>query len=498
MAKTLFDTKIDIVDLEFPNKGVGYFGEENKKVTVKNTIPGQTVIADVKKKRKNFEGRLRSIEKKAEYEIEPACKNFGLCGGCTYQNISYEQELEFKKNVVLKLLDNAGLTDYEYCGIKPSPSITAYRNKMEFSFGDDGLDGNLCLGMRKRESNYEVVTADCCNIVNEDVCKALSTVLEYFKGTDEQFYHRMRHTGSLRHLLVRRGHFTGEMIINLVTTSELKTDLKPLVDNLLALELDGKIVGISHIVNDGVADVVKADEMNILYGQDFIMDKCLGLNFKISTFSFFQTNSLGAEVLYSKAREYVGSTNDKMIFDLYSGTGTIAQILAPVAKKVVGVEIVAEAVEAAKENAELNGLNNCEFIAGDVLKVIDDIKDKPDLIVLDPPRDGIHPKALQKIIDFGVDRIVYISCKPTSLARDLVILQEHGYKVEKACAVDMFPQTVHVETVCLLSKLKQKPDDYINVTIELDDVYITSAETKATYDEIKKYVAERNAGIEAF
>ena len=199
--------------------------------------------------------------------------------------------------------------------------------------------------------------------------------------------------------------------------------------------------------------------------------------------------------MYSKAREYIGETKDKLIFDLYSGTGTIAQILAPVAKKVVGVEIIEEAVEAAKVNASLNNLDNCEFIAGDVLKVIDDLQDKPDLIVLDPPRDGINPKALQKIIDFGVDRMVYISCKPTSLARDLEMLQEQGYKVEKACAVDMFPGTVHVETVVLLSQLKQKPDDYINVTIELDDVDITSAETKATYDEIKKYVAEHNAGM---
>ena len=453
MAKTLFDTKIDIVDLEFPNKGVGYFGGENKKVKVKNTIPGQTVIADVKKKRKNFEGRLRSIEKKAEYEIEPACKNFGLCGGCTYQNISYEQELEFKKNVVLKLLDNAGLTDYEYCGIKPSPSITAYRNKMEFSFGDDGLDGNLCLGMRKRESNYEVVTADCCNIVNEDICKALSTVLEYFRGTDEQFYHRMRHTGSLRHLLVRRGHFTGEMIINLVTTSELKTDLKPLVDNLLALELEGKIVGISHIVNDGVADVVKADEMNILYGQDFIMDKCLGLNFKISTFSFFQTNSAGAEVLYSAVKEFAGTSNDKVIFDLYCGTGTITQLLSENAKKVIGIEIVEEAVEAAKINTELNGIKNCEFIAGDVLNMVDQLEDKPDTIILDPPREGINPKAIEKIIKFDAETLVYVSCKASSLAKDLLLFEEGGYKVRKICSVDMFPRTYHVETVVLLSKV---------------------------------------------
>ena len=182
------------------------------------------------------------------------------------------------------------------------------------------------------------------------------------------------------------------------------------------------------------------------------MEELLGLQFKISTFSFFQTNSLGAEVLYQTAREFIGETKDKVVFDLYSGTGTIAQMLAAVARRVVGVEIVEEAVEAAKENAALNNLENCHFIAGDVLKVIDTLEDKPDLIVLDPPRDGIHPKALDKIIAYGVDRLVYISCKPTSLQRDLVILQEKGYKVEKVCPVDMFPMTVHVETCVLLCR----------------------------------------------
>ena len=214
-----------------------------------------------------------------------------------------------------------------------------------------------------------------------------------------------------------------------------------------------------HIINDGLADVVQSDETRMLFGEEYIYEELLGLRFKISVFSFFQTNSLGAEVLYSKAREYIGDTKDMTVFDLYSGTGTIAQIIAPVARKVVGVEIVEEAVEAAKKNTELNGLHNCEFIAGDVLKVIDEIEDKPDMIILDPPRDGIHPKALQKIIDFGGDRIVYISCKPTSLARDLELLQAQGYQVEKGCAVDMFPGTVHVETVILLSR--KAPDDVV-------------------------------------
>lgn len=207
-------------------------------------------------------------------------------------------------------------------------------------------------------------------------------------------------------------------------------------------------------VNDSLADIIKSDRTDVLYGKDFFYEELLGLRFKISPFSFFQTNSLGAEVLYEKVRSYVGETKDKTIFDLYSGTGTIAQILAPVAKKVVGIEIVEEAVEAAKENAAANGLNNCEFLAGDVLKTIDSVEEKPDIIVLDPPRDGIHPKALEKIIAFDVDKIVYISCKPTSLARDLVILQEKGYRLEKGCCVDLFPGTVHIETVCLLSKLK--------------------------------------------
>lgn len=233
----------------------------------------------------------------------------------------------------------------------------------------------------------------------------------------------------------------------LVTSSQVEVSDAPWVERLLGLELEGNIVGILHTFNDSLADVVQSDRTEILYGRDYFYEELLGLQFRISPFSFFQTNSLGAEVLYETARSYIGDTKDKVIFDLYSGTGTIAQMLAPVAERVVGVEIVEEAVEAAKVNAKLNGLVNCSFIAGDVLKVVDELSEKPDLIVLDPPRDGVHPRALQKIIDFGVERIVYISCKPTSLVRDLELLQGRGYRVERACGVDMFPFTVHTECV---------------------------------------------------
>ena len=492
--------------IDFPNKGRVHV--EGETVTVKNAIPGQKIRFQINKKRKNrMEGRLLEVTEKSPMEKrDPVCSIFPSCGGCMYQTMSYEDQLAMKAGQVKKLLDDAlveagqvneaGEADYPFLGIKGSPKEFAYRNKMEFSFGDEYKDGPLSLGLHKKGSTYDVLTACDCKIVHEDFTKILTCVLAYFKERNASYYHKISHEGYLRHLLVRRAENTGEILVNLVTTSQEEWDLMPLVQEVLGLPLEGKVVGFLHIINDSLADVVKSDETKVLYGQDYFYEELLGLKFKITPFSFFQTNSLGAEVLYSTAREFVGETKDRTIFDLYSGTGTIAQILAPVAKEVIGVEIVEEAVTAAKENAEANGLTNCSFLAGDVLKVIDEIEEKPDFIVLDPPREGIHPKALPKIVDlYRCEKMLYISCKPTSLARDLVEFAKYGYRVEKVCCVDMFPGTVHCETVVLLSQLKQKPDDYINVTIELDDMDITSAETKATYDEIKKYVAEHNAGM---
>ena len=299
------------------------------------------------------------------------------------------------------------------------------------------------------------MTVDDCKIVHDDFTTVLKTVLDYFTEHPMPYYKKMKHTGYLRHLLVRRSETTGEMLVHLVKTSQEECDLTELTQRLLALQLEGRIVGIMHIINDTLADVVQSDETRILYGQDYFYETLLGLKFRISTFSFFQPNSLAAEVLYNIVRDYIQNTSGMEVFDLYSGTGTIAQILAPVAKKVVGVEIVEEAVEAAKENAELNNLDNCTFWAGDVLKVIDELGEVPDLIMLDPPRDGVNPKALMKILNFGVERLVYIACKPTSLARDLEMIQGRGYKVEKISGVDLFPGTYHVETICQLVKVEK-------------------------------------------
>ena len=508
-----------VLRVDFPNKGIVETAEGV--CVVKNALPGQKVRCAVNKVRNGrAEGRLINVLEASPLECGSPCPHFGICGGCTYLSLPYEEQLKIKEAQVKKLLKTAlckpigteertpdeKLSDentFQFEGIKPSPVCFGYRNKMEFSFGDEVKDGPLALGMHKRGSFYDIVSVTECRIVDEDYRKILRCVRDYFadlqdQGIDIPFYHRLRHTGYLRHLLVRKAAKTGEILVALVTTTQVPSGqhsmsqsvtensagerleenapmsedviLAELRKELLSLPLDGKIVGILHTINDSLADVVKSDETRLLYGQDYFYEELLGLKFKISQFSFFQTNSRGAEVLYETAREYIGGyiaaageladaeretavrKSDKIVYDLYSGTGTIAQLMAPVAKKVIGVEIVEEAVEAAKKNAELNGLHNCEFIAGDVLKVLDNIEDKPDVIILDPPRDGIHPKALEKIIRYGVEHILYISCKPTSLARDLEVFLARGYQVERAVAVDQFPWTANVETVCLLSK----------------------------------------------
>ncbi|MDE5865014.1 MAG: 23S rRNA (uracil(1939)-C(5))-methyltransferase RlmD [Lachnospiraceae bacterium] len=465
--------------VDFPNKGIVETAEGI--CVVKNALTGQKVRCSVNKVRKGkAEGRLLEIVEPSPLERTSPCPHFGICGSCIYLSFPYEEQLKLKESQVKKLLDSVleKQDRFEFEGIKPSPISGGYRNKMEFTFGDEIKDGPLSIGMHKRGSFYDIVSVTDCIIVDEDYRKILKCVRDYFaalqeKKVDIKFYHRLRHEGYLRHLLVRKAAKTGEILIALVTTTQTPCGngngeeysetqiLEGFKQKLLNISLDGKIVGILHTKNDSLADVVQSDDTEILYGQDYFYEELLGLKFRISEFSFFQTNSLGAEVLYQTARDYImefikpssASGQDaqfgagKIVFDLYSGTGTIAQLMAPVAKKVIGVEIVEEAVEAARQNAELNGLHNCEFIAGDVLKVIDEIEEKPDIIILDPPRDGINPKALDKIIRYGVEHILYISCKPTSLVRDLDVFMEKGYRAARAVAVDMFPWTGNVEVI---------------------------------------------------
>ena len=483
---------LEIADVNFPNKAYGYY--EGEKVIVKNAVPGQKVQAQVFKKRgSGVEARLQEVIERSPLERETGmCSHYALCGGCTYQTMRHEEELRLKERQVKRLLENAGICVQSWEGIVPAPSETGYRNKCEFSFGDEEKDGDLALGMRKRMSYYEVVTLKDCNIVDADYLRIIEGTLQFFQERKVPFYHKARHDGSLRHLVVRKGAATGEILINLVTSSEVPFSVEEFKDMLLGLELDGSVCGILHSVNDGLADVVKSDEMRLLYGRDFFMEKLFDLEFKVSVYSFFQTNSAGAEKLYSIVKEFAGDVADKTVFDLYCGTGTIGQIMAEAgSKKGIGIELIEEAVVAANENAKRNHLENCTFLAGDVLKMVDELKERPDLIIVDPPRDGIHPKAIGKIIAFGTPEIVYVSCKPTSLARDLEIFQQEGYLVERVKLMDMFPRTVHVETVVLLSK-GEVDSKKIRVEFSLEDMDMSEFQDGATYTQIKDYVLEHS------
>lgn len=443
---------------DYPGRGI--MTAEGKEVSLKGVLPGQKVRCRIKKANASrCEATLLEVVEPSGIEKESRCTHFPQCGGCQMQTIPYPDQLAIKTDQIRRLLEDVIEAPAEgyFEGIKPSPAESGYRNKMEFTFGDSCKGGPLVLGMHKKGSFYDIVDTADCQIVDADIRLIRSTVLALAAGTPYPYYHRMTHRGFFRHLLVRKARASGQILVDLVTTTQFTPQMPmeeldaDLVRSLTSLRLEGAIAGILHTYNDSVADTVQSDKTQLLYGRDYIEEQLLGMDFRITPFSFFQTNSGGAEVLYATVRSYIGDTKDKTLFDLYSGTGTIAQILAPVARHVTGVEIVEEAVEAARSNARQNRLPNCDFICADVLKVIDSLEEKPDMIVLDPPRDGIHPKAMPKILKLGADTIVYISCKATSLKRDLVPLQNAGYRVQKMSLIDLFPGTSHIETVCLLT-----------------------------------------------
>lgn len=445
--------ELTIEDIEFPAKGIGYI--EGLKIYAKNTFPGQKVKGTVSKKRKDYaEIKVWEVLERAPYEIEPVCDHFGVSGGCLQQVIPYEKQLELKTFQVKKLFEEAGRSMGDFLGIEGSPEINNYRNKMEYTFGDVTKGGDLNLGMHMVGKRLGIVNIDKCCLTDDDFAKISKATVDYFRTKDLKFYRIMPREGYLRHLVVRKAQKTGEILVNLVTTTQVDFDLTEYAEIIKGIKYDGTLKSIIHTENDSFSDAVIADKINILYGQDYIVENLLGLNFKISPFSFFQTNSLGAEKLYSLVREFMGDADNKEVFDLYCGTGTIGQIAASKASKVTGVELIEEAVVAANENAKLNGLNNCNFIAGDVAEVIKTMKGNPDIIILDPPRSGVHPKAMEYVIKFNAKQIIYVSCNPKSLVTDLEALELSGYEVEKTILMDMFPHTPHIETIVKLNKVK--------------------------------------------
>lgn len=443
--------QVKIEKTEFPSVGIGQL--EEKKIYVKGAYPGQLVSGRVKKKKENYaELKLMSVDEKAEYEIEHKCEHFGVCGGCTSQNLTYDKQLNLLSDEVKQLFENANVNTGEYLGVVGSKEQWEYRNKMEFTFGDFEKGGELTLGMHMKGKSFGIITVDKCLIIDEDFRTVIRETVNYFKDKNLPYYRVMKREGYLRHLVIRKAINTGELMVNLVTTTQMDFDLAEYVEILKSQNYKGNLISILHTENNSFSDAVIPEKVNLLYGKDYIIEELLGLKFKISPFSFFQTNTKGAESLYSIVRDFMGDSVDKVVFDLYCGTGTIGQITAGKAKNVFGLELIEEAVEAAKENAKLNNLENCEFIAGDVAETIKKLKDKPDIIILDPPRSGVHPKALEYVIKFNAKEIIYVSCNPKTLVENLMDLEKAGYVVEKTVVKDMFPNTPHAEVVVKLTR----------------------------------------------
>lgn len=450
---TLVD--IDIKESEYPNMSIGEY--DGKTIKFKGGIKGQNVSVRIQRKKGDYyQAKLIEINEKSKLENNKTCPMFDVCGGCKYQSLNYESELIYKLDQLKKLYRENGL-DEGLLSINRAPSSKAYRNKMEYTFGDEYKDGPLTLGLHKRNRFYEIVNTEGCNIVHEDFEKIRLRAMEFFQENEIDFYHKKRQKGFLKFMVVRKSITHGDLLINLVTTSEdvMTYGLwSKFVEALVDLDTEGRTVSIFHTISDSLADAIVPDYTELIWGREYIVETINDLDFRIGPFSFFQPNPLGAENLYKKALEYAGDIENKTVYDLYCGTGTISQIFAKKAKKVIGVEIVEEAVNKAMENAKINELDNVEFICNDVMLEIGNLEKNADILVLDPPREGIHPKAIDSIVGIKAPIVVYISCNPKTLVRDLQIFKEAGYEIEKSTAYDQFPRTAHVEAVTRLVKVK--------------------------------------------
>jgi 23S rRNA (uracil-5-)-methyltransferase RumA len=379
-----------------------------------------------------------------ERDMNRECPHAGVCGGCAYRGVPYAEQLSIKKTETLAFLHEAGVP-IDVVDIAPAPRTSAYRNRMDYSFGDEVKDGPMTLGLHRRGSYMSVIDTDGCLIVPDDFNVVRAAVLEWARASGHGFWHKRSHSGFLRSLVLRRGEATGELLVNLVTTSGETLDEGVFADLIAGLPLESSPAGVVHTIYDGRADTVACDSLKTLAGRDHYFEELLGLRFRVNALSFFQTNTSAVEAMFTEAFALLPELAGKEVYDIYCGTGTISLALARRALSVTGVEIVPESVEAAKENAALNGIENCRFILGDALEALESLSGTPGLLVTDPPRMGMHPKALKKILSYGLPELLYISCNPKTFARDMAAMKEAGYRLDILRAYDNFPYTRHTE-----------------------------------------------------
>lgn len=423
--------------------------EENTSVPLERSIDSQGNSRESASATLESAANVQGYANPKSMEI---CPLAGRCGGCLYQGVPYEEQIRIKEKQIDRLLDSHEISREIFHGIAASSTPYRYRNKMEYTFGDAVKGGALELGMHEKGRFMSILTCDECQLVPEDFNRILSCVLGFCRERQYSFYHRKTHQGLLRNLIVRKGVRSGELLVNIVTSSEEGFDESGFVQCLRQLELEDDLVGILRTTNDSLADAVINEGVKILYGRDYYYEELLGLRFVVNAFSFFQTNIEAVERLYSEALALLPDLDQKTVYDLYCGTGTIAQMMALRAKKVYGVEIVPDSVRSATRNAELNGIRNCEFLCGDVRKILDQMPDPPDVVVVDPPRAGMHYKAVDTICNYGIGEILYISCNPKTLCINLDQFRARGYQPVYMKAYDNFMMTKHVESVVKLER----------------------------------------------
>ena len=486
--------KNDLVTLEIEDCGIdgeGIGKADGFTVFVKDAVIGDTVTAKIIKAKKNYGyGRLMEVLKPSPYRVEPKCEFARQCGGCQLQALSYDQQLVFKTNKVKGHLERiGGFTDIPMEPIIGMDELFHYRNKAQFPVGRN-KEGKIVTGFYAGRTHNIIENHDCALGVAENK-EVLDRVIAHMEKYGIEPYNEATGKGLVRHVLIRYGYFTKEVMVCLILNGNKIPKEEQLVKSLC--EIPG-MTSITINVNKKHSNVILGEEIRLLWGQEYITDRIGDISYQISPLSFYQVNPMQTQKLYAKALEYADLHGEETVWDLYCGIGTISLFLAQKAKFVRGVEIVPAAIENAKENAKLNGLENTEFFVGKAEEVLPREYKKngvyADVIVVDPPRKGCDETLLETMVEMNPDRIVYVSCDSATLARDLKYLCERGYELRKVCPVDQFGMTVHVETVVLLSQ--QKPDDTIEIDLDLDELDATSAELKATYQEIKDYVLKES------
>lgn len=482
--------KNDLVTLEIEDCGIdgeGIGKADGFTVFVKDAVIGDTVTAKIIKAKKNYGyGRLMEVLKPSPYRVEPKCEFARQCGGCQLQALSYDQQLVFKTNKVKGHLERiGGFTDIPMEPIIGMDELFHYRNKAQFPVGRN-KEGKIVTGFYAGRTHNIIENRDCALGVAENK-EVLDRVIAHMEKYGIEPYNEATGKGLVRHVLIRYGYFTKEVMVCLILNGNKIPKEEQFVKSLC--EIPG-MTSITINVNKKRSNVILGEEICLLWGQEYITDRIGDISYQISPLSFYQVNPMQTQKLYAKALEYADLHGEETVWDLYCGIGTISLFLAQKAKFVRGVEIVPAAIENAKENAKLNGLENTEFFVGKAEEVLPREYKKngvyADVIVVDPPRKGCDETLLETMVEMNPERIVYVSCDSATLARDLKYLCERGYELRKVCPVDQFGMTVHVETVVLLSQ--QKPDDTIEIDLDLDELDATSAELKATYQEIKDYV----------